>query len=1586
MSSYYNRVIGTLSPTEIARSEDIHLIQSNIQRAFQEMMTDIFGTGCILGDEEESIKLVPTPYTIDQSNTNYNEENPWISFFDIYLRQKIDIKKSEIHAIAVTIKNTTNLMPTVFAEIRDSDFNLVKETNLKLPITDESGEKIEFSFNLQHLPIGEYYFVIRPVDINTADLTANGDETQYDTITEDNFQILCDRNGNYLQGLDASYNGVDYLESRLLESELRTFTSDGLIETEDENFDLCFEHIFSSGNTYVIENIAPCIVLGEKIYPIDTHITINGPSPTGDRIDLVSLTTDGQVNVIEGIPFTGEKTEDKYPTYNTGFTLAYITTYLESDEEWTCSYCHTQNNGNLSICSNCGATTNVKPPLIEQNDDNGLTRRRDVLERLRRLEKKMDYQTEYNSPTRIKYNCTIDPVINDASYNVNVTQNENGENIITADQDKKTINFLWSIADATYTYDTNSSTRVTLSCKDVHIAKTKPKKIDKNKDYIHIIAKDNSSKPKIIQMNLKIKINQKNTKTNKTTTVVKSFTKPINSEGNVYIDPWSFKLKEGTYNVIITYGSKSITVTLQIHKDGTKKTITPKNHSMNVNVLDGTLKENKINFNSSTFTGDDSFYKDNITVDTDAGEVYLKKTNTKNGTATIFPSASLKDLTTSNHTYKINTNTKSLQSEYPMLNITLTRDCYLNDITFKVQKTKNIKHIKAYLFHNDMIFNLNTSRKSYRKYLKSVYAEDTAFPNEKVSKEITVQDGKGFTYKIPVNKKIKKGTYSLVLIGFLKDKKQDGHIQIKEYHTSNATKYGVISTVKGTSSPNQIFMQGESLTNRTMYIKFNKIDDIHNTTGTLISKTLNTADNIISCKLSHYYDIPNGCYIHTYVSNNGGKTYVEQINNKGAVKFNTTGHELKWKLVFTGTGAKTPKLYLNKNTKYAFKASVTTGKTILEYEDYDRCFATPILNANSISRLLIRNDNIKNAFSEWEYARVWMEDDFDVTDIDICFSYAYDDYSTSVGTKMENWSKNGIFFSQIFSSLKPSDFSHTSVDYDNYSADIEDDELNFRFNLQTDYMYNLTKIGKNIATPDAVLKDENDYSYGDISNEGTDMSMFSYGLMDIETIYDDSDESNNDISLLFGPYYQAMYNPETETIWASDSDTNFHDGCIIGVAFEHGIEIEEKYTNMRINIFPNLRDCNEEDNEVGKLQIVEGHIERSGQTDDTKYYNINDEAYIPANTLELVVSFNQYGLVEENNATYGKVIPINKDLISCRFQHFDFDLSDFYGTTIYSIGLRVSKNAKWRDEDEDGVIVTKHPSLHKGDILGLGSISLGGYNIKPYLPLLESDTSARRWKWEKDTDWEESSVYVQSKLSGTSKMYAQTLLVGPTQNNRVYNREPGSTWIQTNQYNVSSSKINQNNIITTLSNGNKYSNVKYTSNEIVFDIHDQGYVFKIATDFNLTPYDYVCVQYYVQQDQTGHGNDGKINKGDITLSLYDVDIDDVEKSDAIEELVLPAWGEVQNSTTYAQQPDKTVNAWFKIHTKSKYMKAIRLYRNNPVGNNTAPIILHIKNIIFYNASELPTLGPQMHIRFYPKNMNGYYNTKIRKYGGIYRLK
>lgn len=1508
MSSYYNRVVGTLSPSEIARSEDIHTIQSSITTALQSMLIDLLGTGCILGDDEDDLKLIPTPYTIDQTNTDFNEENPWISFSDTYLRQSIDTEMSEIQAIRVTIQNNTNLMPTVFAEIRDANFNLIKETNTKLPAqTDDDGQQVDFIFDLQHLPKDTYYFVIRPIDINAADLTANGDETQYDTITEDSFQILCDRNGNYNQGLYASYNGVDYLEARLLESELKDVRGD-FIEVEDENFDLCFEHIFSSGNTYLIDTTVPCIVLGEKIYPIDTHVSLDGPSPSGNRIDLVTLDTIGQLNVTQGVAFVGDPTEKDYPINNTEFAIAYITTYYGSE----------------------------KAPLIEQDDTNGITRRRDILERIRRLEKKIDYQTEYNSPSRIKYNCTVDPVIKvdqyppEGTYGVQTTTNSKGEKIVISGDGTNTADYKWSIADASYTYKTATEVHATIYCKNLQVPKTKPDKtkLNKNKHYIKIDAIDDSKKVPLAGLVFKIKI--KDNKTGKQ--LGKTIEKTMNSDGVIYIDPWSLGLTaDKTYKVETIYSTKyKMTSYVRIYSKKKNPNFKITNHHMTIRLLDGGLEQNTVDISSDTFTGDIGLDAEKIEIDTKNGEAFLKKINTKDEKVTTFPSASLKGIEYTDHNYIIHTNKKSLQSEYPMFSITLERDCYLQDVTFYVRGTDNIKTMRALLFHNDRIFNLNTSRKNYRKYLKYNDAKDTAFANVKRSDKITIKDKKPFYYTMTVNKYLKKGTYSLVLYGYLNNTKKDGFIKIRERHTPKATQYGVLSKVKGTSTPNQIFIGGESLTNRTMYVKFHKIDDVHNSTGTLISKIVQAKDNIISCKLSHYYDIPNGCYIHTYVSNNGGKTWVEQINNSGKITFNGYGRELRWKIVMTGNGKTSPKLKFNKKKGYAFKITVTTGHKLDAYEDYDRCFATPILNANAITRLLVANNNIQSAFSEWEYARLWMEtDDIDITDIDICFAYAYNNYTTAVGTKIENWDKN-IFFSQVFASLQPEDFTKTSVDYNNYDADVETDELNFRFKLETDYMYNLTRTGEVIASPD----DIGNYSYGDISSEDINMDMFTYGLMDVETVYQDNIDDNNDIVLAYGPYYQAMYHPlehssettiidneeedeetnEEETIptetvdntsfmaWASDSDPDYHDGCIVGIKFNDGLTIEEKYTSLNVGIFPNLRDCTETNIETGELKITNGEVERLGTQVSSKYYTENDEAYIKGGTLELVLAFNPYGLVEDNNLTYGKVIPITKDLISCKYQTVGVNLADLYNTTIYSIGIRVSKDAKYTTVDN----VEKHPSLQDGDIIGIGNITFGAYNIRPYVPY-----GSERKKW--------------------TKVNA-----------------PNSTVEYSNDY----------------------------RNSANFDIKDaKGNLFKINTDLNLTPYDYVNVQYTVPNQY------GEIHKGDILIDLYDTT--NINAVEPIETLALPAWGFVQQNSTVT---DKTVNAWFKIRTKATSVKCVVLRRENPTQSSSDELLLKIMNILFYNTPQLPALGPQMQIRIYPREKNGAYNTKIRKFGGIYRLR
>ena len=89
MTSYYDRVIGTLFPGQIARSEDINNIQSNVQDAFERFIKDLLGDGCILDEDENAMVLMPTPFHVDQENKNYDPDDNFISFYDRYFKQKI---------------------------------------------------------------------------------------------------------------------------------------------------------------------------------------------------------------------------------------------------------------------------------------------------------------------------------------------------------------------------------------------------------------------------------------------------------------------------------------------------------------------------------------------------------------------------------------------------------------------------------------------------------------------------------------------------------------------------------------------------------------------------------------------------------------------------------------------------------------------------------------------------------------------------------------------------------------------------------------------------------------------------------------------------------------------------------------------------------------------------------------------------------------------------------------------------------------------------------------------------------------------------------------------------------------------------------------------------------------------------------------------------------------------------------------------------------------------------------------------------------------------------------------------------------
>ena len=93
MPSYYNRVKGTLEVAKLAQSSDIHLIQSSVQTAISNVITDLFGPSFVLGEAENDLKLIPTALHVDQINENYNEEDQWISFYERYYRQTLMIER-----------------------------------------------------------------------------------------------------------------------------------------------------------------------------------------------------------------------------------------------------------------------------------------------------------------------------------------------------------------------------------------------------------------------------------------------------------------------------------------------------------------------------------------------------------------------------------------------------------------------------------------------------------------------------------------------------------------------------------------------------------------------------------------------------------------------------------------------------------------------------------------------------------------------------------------------------------------------------------------------------------------------------------------------------------------------------------------------------------------------------------------------------------------------------------------------------------------------------------------------------------------------------------------------------------------------------------------------------------------------------------------------------------------------------------------------------------------------------------------------------------------------------------------------------
>ena len=1668
MSSYYKRIEGTLNTGQTARSSDIHVIQSEIQDAIQQALIDVHGTGVVLGEDEDALKLEPTTQHIDQSDTNFDEEHQGLSCYEVYFRQPINIEKSSIELIRLEMLNNSNVEVNVYAEIQDANFNTIAESNSVLKVTDPNTyEPIDFVFSQDHLPLGRYYFILRPVDISSVDLAINGDEVIYDTINPSMFKVKYDSEGTYstpeeneiilyedTYGLEASYDGNEFYEARYLEEAWIDSDSDSGSTIAERNFDLYFEHIFSSGNTYLINNGA-AIVLGEKVYPLDTHVTIDGPSVHGDRTDLVILTTDGQLNVIKGTVYNGEKI---YPVDSTGLKIAYITTYkygLSEDEKANIL------NGVTTLSEIENQAYNRKVPSIEQDDENNMTRQRDILERLRRLEKKITYQQNNNSPTRIKYNCTVDPVLanngvdedasirGEGSYGLTKGQSSDGSTALVTG---KAQTYSWSITDSKYSYNTQkeaSTVKGELVISDVHMPLSKPKNniLPCMKCEIQLVAPgylkagENYLTPNPQKIGgvpyAKINVTIK-----KGSSVIDTYTVKTNNYGTYTLSLWNTKkLKQGaSYKIFATYNGKTVKSTMKVYANNHSfSNVKVKTHSVVVDVKTVTAAQStqSLTPTSNFFVGDDSFYKDKVNVDTDLGEVTIQRIG---DTGEYEKNKLLKDMkvfSSSERIYKLKSDKKSLTSEYPVLNFTLKSDTYIKKITPYVTKFKNLDKFRIIIFKNDFIFD---KQKNVRKIIqKKVTKKDNIFPTvydsgwQSLSSAVKAGDGykklkKPVTFDI--KKEFKAGTYSLVVWGHISSKHKEGAVKILEYVTRDYKKeYGISTKCTGGSQLSVLNMDINNLTNRSWDLLIEQRPYKYYGSGILISKSIDTSSNIKGCtvgKKSRNFKIPNGCSIKLYVSNNGGTSWINA--DSGSVTFDGDGHSFRWKLEMTSNSTSTPKLYYDNIKKYAISFNLAESSTYVPYEDYQKCYETPLLNANAITRSFVGNNLIEHRFSEWEFARLYIEDDELQSKIDILFSYDDNDNTTNVSTNKANWGNN-IFFSQIFADLTLNDFSQESVDYDNYKGNVEYDEHNYCFNMDSEYIMHYTG-GNALASPDVYYEKGAlaPYEYGDISaidDEGNHLneihSIFEYDYINKTYQYkgneDDSTKKYSGMHITDGPMWQAVLKDTTAEYTSND--------VVIGVKFHEALDVTENMTYVTLGLTPVI---NKEDGTATDITTTE------------------EELYFPPGTFDVVVAINKNGEVDESDATNGKAYIINKKLVANEYNEvtvsFIDDLDGFEASGIGSIGIRI------RDPS----------NFNEGDGIQLGRITTGSYNMRPYVPYMytgkwsrlgwqaasdckayamyklgrknaettstlrafypitEHDKDAIESKITFNDDDTISATYTNSDETTTDYEIPSDGLVNKGQTLYLWNNH-GTARKENTTYTQSGTVIKRegHEITTKINTGGGAGTyvTKDTGNQTLFYLppNKTGILFTIETNIPYTIYDLIDIEYYIfttykngtdnnsnkntniqthnesGTDYTYHTH-GNFSKGDIYINFYDTK--DIERASPVESFALPAWGRIQTSS---YETNKVVHSWFKKRSDAIKIKTIAIERRNPrkdekEKNNVSvgEMYLMLNNILLFNAETEAALGPQMQMRIYPNaTSNLSDNTKIRKVGGIYRI-
>ncbi|MBO5180157.1 MAG: hypothetical protein J6B87_07435 [Clostridia bacterium] len=423
MRNYYDIVMGNLRTGDIAKSSDINHIQIHIQDALKELLSDLHdGESYILGsgeDHKNDFVITAAPMLlgryIDDRHLFEVDKTKYVNINRFDVRQPILMTKTSLYSVIIKMKNTSNRDIPVTFELQDEEGFVLRRNTLTV-LGNTEDKEYEVVFDLDYYPTAHNLNHADLKERDGTDIPKKVDEESYDEGFEREHSEEENNKPGFSAGVSRLYfvikrtnlNAIDLADNEETpinfdpETSLGAYydeTSDhpekdiymqvqSSTQYEDRSWNLWFKEVYANDPTYLCTG-GTAIIDGEKVQCLDTHISVAGGSSFGNVLTEIELRSDGHLHARNSDASTKTPDENNLDSFQE-----------DVDDRMPMAYFPI-----ASILTYAAYLGYDKEPLIIQDNKQGLLPLSHH-ERLRRLEKKLDWTADIALPSRIKYTMT----------------------------------------------------------------------------------------------------------------------------------------------------------------------------------------------------------------------------------------------------------------------------------------------------------------------------------------------------------------------------------------------------------------------------------------------------------------------------------------------------------------------------------------------------------------------------------------------------------------------------------------------------------------------------------------------------------------------------------------------------------------------------------------------------------------------------------------------------------------------------------------------------------------------------------------------------------------------------------------------------------------------------------------------------------------------------------------------------------------------------------------------------------------------------------------------------------------------------